>query len=67
MEQHHRQTDELELYVPRLEELWFKQKMESDPATMSYNRGWHLSYPDYYYKRIKSKIGKIPGKGRRLP
>ena len=50
MEQHHRQTDELELYVPRLEELWFKQKMESDPDTMSYNRDWDVSYPGYYYK-----------------
>lgn len=31
---------ELELYVPRLEELWFYQKMLSDPATMAYNAPW---------------------------
>lgn len=32
--------DELQLYVPRLDELWFYQKMLSDPETMSYNAPW---------------------------
>lgn len=27
----------VELYVPKLEELWFYQKMLSDPEAMSYN------------------------------
>ena len=30
----------LELYTPTLEELWFRQRMLADPATMAYNRAW---------------------------
>lgn len=33
-------ADKLELHVPRLEDLWFYQKMLSDPATMAYNAPW---------------------------
>ena len=29
--------EKLKLVVPKLEELWFRQRMMSDPATMSYN------------------------------
>lgn len=32
--------EQLELYIPKLEELWFSQKMLSDPETMSYNDPW---------------------------
>lgn len=48
MEQHRPRTDELELYVPKLEDLWFMAQMESDPDTMSYNRDWDVSYPGYH-------------------
>lgn len=27
----------VELYVPKLEDLWFARKMMADPETMSYN------------------------------
>ena len=43
--------EQLELYVPKLEDLWFYQKMMSDPETMSYNANWdavsytHLTLP----------------------
>ena len=30
----------LELYKPRPEDLWFRQKFLSDPETMSYNNAW---------------------------
>ena len=30
----------LELYIPRLDELWFYRKMLADPATMAYNAPW---------------------------
>lgn len=40
--------EELELYVPRLEDLWFYQKMMSDPATMAYNAGWDVDYDGYH-------------------
>ena len=29
--------NQLELYTPKLEDLWFYQNMMSDPETMSYN------------------------------
>ena len=29
-----------ELYLPQKSELWFRQKLLSDPETMSYNRAW---------------------------
>ena len=31
---------DLTLYIPSFEDLWFYQKMLSDPATMSYNAPW---------------------------
>ncbi|MGN0628292.1 MAG: GNAT family N-acetyltransferase [Oscillospiraceae bacterium] len=40
--------EKLELYVPKLEELWFYQQMMSDPDTMSYNANWDVSYPGYH-------------------
>lgn len=36
------------LYVPKLEELWFRKQLLSDPATMSYNRGYKLDTPTYH-------------------
>lgn len=38
----------LELYIPKPEDLWFRQQMLSDPDTMSYNRDWDVSYPGYH-------------------
>ena len=36
--------EQLELYVPKLEDLWFYQQMMSDPETMSYNANWNVEY-----------------------
>ncbi len=47
----------LELYIPKLSELWFRQKMLEDPATMSYNQGYGgtIAFPeerwDGWYQR----------------
>ena len=30
----------IEIYKPKLEELWFRKKMLSDNITMSYNHSW---------------------------
>ena len=40
--------EKLELYIPKLEDLWFYQKMMSDPEIMSYNDPWGgcIDYPD---------------------
>ena len=37
----------LELYVPNIEDLWFKEKIMSDEQTMSYNHayGGTISFP----------------------
>ena len=41
-------TQELELYIPKLEDLWFYQQMTSDPETMSYNANWDVDYDGYH-------------------
>lgn len=38
----------LELYVPKVEDMWFVQQMQEDPATMAYNAGWDVSYEGYH-------------------
>ncbi len=38
----------LELYIPKVEDMWFAQKMQEDPGTMSYNAGWDVSYPAFH-------------------
>lgn len=37
----------VELYKPRIEDLWFREKMLSDDQTMSYNHayGGTISFP----------------------
>lgn len=38
---------ELDLYIPKLDDLWFYQQMMADPATMSYNIGYD-PWPGYH-------------------
>ena len=40
--------EKLELYTPKLEDLWFHQKMLADPETMSYNKDWDVDYDGYH-------------------
>lgn len=40
--------EKIELYVPKLEDLWFYQKMIADPETMSYNANWDVDYGGYH-------------------
>ena len=39
---------ELALHVPELGELDFRQKLLSDPESMSYNKGYGLKSPGYH-------------------
>lgn len=39
---------QLELYIPNLEDLWFYQKMISDPETMAYNANYDIDLPGYH-------------------
>ena len=38
----------MKLYVPKENELGFRQALLSDPAAMSYNRGYELSFDGYH-------------------
>ncbi len=38
----------LELHVPTIEELDYRQKIMSDPETMSYNKGYDLGFEGYH-------------------
>ncbi len=39
----------IELVVPKLNQYYYEQKLESDPKTMSYNAGYDVSYHGYNY------------------
>ncbi|MBD5391045.1 GNAT family N-acetyltransferase [bacterium] len=36
-----------ELYIPKKEDLWYRQKMMEDPNTMNYNKGYFLDSDRY--------------------
>ena len=37
------------LYIPKLNDYWYEEKVQSDPLTMSYNAGYDVSYYGYHY------------------
>ena len=37
------------LIEPKLEDYWYEQKLNEDPATMDYNAGYDVSYAGYHY------------------
>lgn len=39
----------IELYRPKLDDLWFRQECMSDPKTMSYNAGYDVHFDGYHY------------------
>ena len=41
-------ADRLCLHTPAFDELWYRQRMMSDPATMSYNAGYDLGFDGYH-------------------
>ena len=40
--------EQLRLFVPRREDLWFRQRMMADPITMGYNAGYDVSFSGYH-------------------
>jgi RimJ/RimL family protein N-acetyltransferase len=55
----------IKMYIPKYEDLWFREKMMSDQETMSYNHAWGGTIPfpeskwrNWYEKWIKSTDGK---------
>ena len=39
----------LKLYIPKIEDYWYEEKLQSDEDTMSYNAGYEVSYFGYHY------------------
>ena len=39
----------LELYIPKLEEYWYEQRVNEDKDSMSYNAGYDVAYTGYHY------------------
>lgn len=39
----------LTLVIPELKDYWYEKKLNEDPATMSYNAGYDVSYFGYHY------------------
>lgn len=39
----------ISFYIPKLEDYWYEEKLQSDPKTMSYNAGYDVSYFGYHY------------------
>lgn len=42
-------NNDVDLYVPSLEDLWFREVCMSDQKTMSYNAGYDVHYDGYHY------------------
>ena len=40
----------LKLYIPKIEDYWYEEKLQSDEDTMSYNAGYDVSYFGYHYE-----------------
>ena len=39
----------MELYIPKMEDYWYEQQIQSDPKTMNYNAGYDVDYYGYHY------------------
>lgn len=39
----------VELYIPNLNDLWFREECMSDPETMNYNAGYDVHFEGYHY------------------
>lgn len=39
----------ISLYIPKLEDYWYEEKVQSDPLSMDYNAGYNVSYYGYHY------------------
>ena len=39
----------IELYVPKIEDYWYEEKIVKDEKTMNYNAGYDVNYYGYHY------------------
>ena len=43
----------VKIYIPKCEDLWFRERLLSDPDTMSYNNAWGgtIDFPEPKWQR----------------
>lgn len=41
--------DNITLYIPKLTDYWYEEKLLADPKTMDYNAGYDVTYEGYHY------------------
>jgi len=41
--------DNITLYIPKLTDYWYEEKLLADPETMNYNAGYDVTYEGYHY------------------
>ena len=41
--------DNITLYIPKLTDYWYEEKLLTDPETMNYNAGYDVTYEGYHY------------------
>lgn len=39
----------IRLYIPKVEDYWYEEKIQNDPLTMNYNAGYDVNYFGYHY------------------
>ncbi len=39
----------IQLYIPKVQDLWFRQQCMADPKTMSYNAGYDVHFEGYHF------------------
>jgi RimJ/RimL family protein N-acetyltransferase len=39
----------IKLYIPKIDDYWYEEKIQSDPKTMKYNAGYDVNYYGYHY------------------
>ncbi|MBR4177813.1 MAG: GNAT family N-acetyltransferase [Bacilli bacterium] len=39
----------ISLYIPNIEDYWYQEKIQLDPLTMDYNKGYDVNYYGYHY------------------
>ena len=39
---------DLYLHIPTVEDMWFTQRLQEDPETMSYSAGWEIDFEGYH-------------------
>lgn len=45
----------ISLYIPQIEDLWFRQEFMADPDTMSYNNAWGGTIKERTIKKGKER------------